>query len=230
MSIIDNANHNVVTYDGKNKPFTGQRLAKVTWKTNNDKNSQWFNIKRESKCVSLPVVAVADITNNIAALSPHLIAYLHGVQDKMVREMLDAGNNVVSISTDSIGIPAILEYLESSDESGRLTKESVAAWFDSTVSDNLAMVISEKLGIGTDNNVPVTDAQSAKVLEVVSAFKGKIAALAGGKTSYEPKVCKSLLNALAVAPADDALAVRFTARLNKMIEESEKMVDLMDLL
>ncbi len=226
MSIIDTLNHSVVTYDGKNKPFTGQRLSKVTWKTNNDKNSPYFNIKRESKCVSLPMVTVDMVTANITALSPHLISYLHGVQDKMVREMLDAGNNVVSISTESIGIPAILEYLESSDESGRLTKESVATWFDSTVSENLALLISEKLGIGED----VTDAQSNKVLEVVAAFKGKIAALAGGKTSYEPKVCKSLLNALSVAPADDVLAVRFTARLNKMVEESEKMVDLMDLL
>lgn len=227
MSIIDTANHSVVTYDGKNKPFTGQRLSKVTWKTCTDKSSQWFNIKRESKCVSLPPVLVADITANIAALSPHLIGFLHGVQDKMVREMLDAGNNVVSISTEAVSIGAIVEYLESSDESGRLTKESVGTWFDAVVSDNLAMMIGEKLGVGE----VVTDAQSAKVLEVVSAFKGKIAALAGGKTSYEPKVCKSLINALGlVAPEGDALATRFTKRLEKMIEESEKQVDLMDLL
>lgn len=226
MSIIDNLNHSVVTYDGKNKPFTGQRLSKVTWKTNNDKNSPYYNIKRESKCVSLPMVAVADITANLTALSPHLVAYLHGVQDKMVREMLDSQNNCVSIGTNDISIPAILEYLESSDESGRLTKESVGMWFDSTVSESLAMLLSEKLGI---SDTP-TDAQSNKVLEVVSAFKTKIAALAGGKTSYEPKVCKSLINALAVAPSDDALVVRFSARLNKMIEESEKQVDLMDLL
>jgi hypothetical protein len=225
MSIIDNLNHSVVTYDGKNKPFTGQRLSKVTWKTCNDKNSPYFNIKRESKCVSLPVLVAQNIEDNMHALAPHLISYLHGVQDKMVREMLDAGNNVVSISTDSISIPAILEYLESSDESGRLTKESVGAWFDSTLADQLAMLLGEKLGV---SEIP-TDSESAKVLEAVGAFKVKIAALAGGKTSYEPKVCKSLINALGLV-AGDVLASRFVARLNKMVEESEKQVDLMDLL
>lgn len=226
MSIIDTLNHSVVTYDGKNKPFTGQRLAKVTWKTNNDKTSAYYNIKRESKCVSLPVVASAELVANITALSPHLVAYLHSVQDKMVREMLDSQNNCVSISTQDISIPAIIEYLEGSDESGRLTKESVAAWFDSTVADSLSLLLAEKLGI---SDVP-TDAESAKVLEVVGAFKSKIAALAGGKTSYEPKVCKSLINALAVVGSDDALAVRFTSRLQKMVAESEKQVELMDLL
>ncbi len=227
MSIIDKAQNTVVTYDPKvSKPFTGQRLSKVTWKTNNDKNSQWFNIKRESKCVSLPVVTGAEIADNLVALTPHLVNYLHSVQDKIVRETLDAGNNVVSISTSSVSIAAICEYLESSDESGRLTKESVGVWFDQVVQDQLAVLLSEKLGISA---VP-TDAESAKVLEVVTAFKGKITALAGGKTSYEPKVCKSLLNALAVAPADDALVVRFTARLQKMVEESEKQVGLMELL
>jgi hypothetical protein len=225
MSIIDTLNHSVVTYDGKNKPFTGQRLSKVTWKTCNDKNSPYFNIKRESKCVSLPVLVAQNIEDNMHALAPHLISYLHGVQDKMVREMLDAGNNVVSISTSDISIPAILEYLESSDESGRLTKESVGAWFDSTLADQLAMLLGEKLGV---SEVP-TDSESAKVLEAVGAFKVKIAALAGGKTSYEPKVCKSLINALGLV-AGDVLATRFVARLNKMVEESEKQVDLMDLL
>lgn len=226
MSIIDNANHSVITYTGKEKPFTGQRLSKVTWKTNTDKDSPYYNIKRESKCVSLPVIGSTDIADNIVALTPHIASYLHGVQDKMVRELLEAGSNVVSVATSDVSVASIIEYLESSDESGRLTKDSVAAWFDSTVADNLAMLIGEKLGV---SNVP-TDSESAKVMEVVTAFKGKIAALAGGKTQYEPKVCKSLLNAIALVPAGDALAVRFTARLEKMIVEGEKQVDLMELL
>ena len=226
MSIIDNANHSVITYTGKEKPFTGQRLSKVTWKTNTDKDSPYYNIKRESKCVSLPVITAQNIEDNMHALAPHIASYLHGVQDKMVRELLEAGSNVVSIATNDVSVASIIEYLESSDESGRLTKDSVAAWFDSTVSEPLAMLIGTKLGVSE----AITDAESAKVMEVVTAFKGKIAALAGGKTSYEPKVCKSLLNALSLVEGNDALAVRFTARLNKMIEDASKQVDLMDLL
>lgn len=227
MSIIDTLNHSVVTYDPKtSKAFPGQRLSKVTWKTCNDKNSAYYNIKRESKCVSLPALVVSDVSDNLVVLAPHIIQFLSGVQDKMVREMLDAGGNVVSISTASVSVAAICEYLESSDESGRLTKESVGVWFDAVVADNLAVLLSEKLGV---SEVP-TDSESNKVLAAVSAFKGKVAALAGGKTSYEPKVCKSLLNAIALAPSDDVLAARFTRRLEKMIEDASKEVDLMELL
>lgn len=217
MSIISQAAHTVTNYDGKNKAFTGQRLAKFTWKTVTDKNSAMYNIKRDSKCVSLPVVTGAEISSNLAALTPHITNFLHGVQDKIVREILESGNDVRHVSNESISIAAICEYLDASDESGRLTKESVIGWFNDTLSDNLAVALSVKLGV---SDVP-TDAESAKILAVVGAFKDKIAALAGGKTAYAPQICTSLLSALELAPAGDVLAVRFTARLNKMIEDSK---------
>lgn len=217
MSIIDNAAHTVSSYDGKNKAFTGQRLAKFTWKTVQDKNSPLYNVKRDSKCVSLPLVTGDDIASNLLALMPHVQSYLHGVQDKIIREQLEAGSNVLHITSESVSVAAICEYLESSDESGRMTKETVGAWFDETVSEQLALALALKLGV---SEVP-TDAESAKILAVVDAFKSKIASLAGGKTAYEPKVCTSLISALELAPAGDVLAVRFTTRLNKMIADSK---------
>lgn len=225
MSIIDNAGHSVVTYDGKNKPFTGQRLAKFSWKTVTDKTSSMYNIKRDSKCVSLPTLKDTDIASNLVALTPHIASYLHSVQDKMIREMLEA-SNVSTVRSEDITVAAICEWLDGNDESGRLTKESVANWFDASVAEMLAMTLSEKLGV---SEVP-TDAESAKIIAVVEAFKGKIAALAGGKTSYEPRVCKSLISALELAPAGDALAARFTARLGKMIADSVANEALIDLL
>ncbi len=216
MSIIDNAGHTVVTHDGKNKAFAGQRLAKFSWKTNNVPGHELYGIKRDSKCVSLPMIAGADIAANLAALTPAITSFLHGVQDKMVREMLEVGNNVLHVTTESISIAAICEWLEGNDESGRLTKESVASWFDSEVSDNLAIALAAKLGV---SEVP-TDAESQKIMDVVAAFKGKISSLAGGKTSYEPKISRSLISALELAPSGDALASRFIGRLEKMIAAS----------
>jgi hypothetical protein len=225
MSVIDNLNHSVVSYDPKStKAFTGQRLSKVTYKTITDKNSEFYGIKRDSKCVSLPLVQVADVVANIASLAPAVVEYLHSVQDKIVRERVDAG--ATSISMQEISIAACIEWLESNSESGRLTKEVVASWFDETISDQLTVTLAEKLGV---SEVP-TDAESAKILAVVEAFKSKVASLAGGKTSFEPKVCKSLVNALALAPAGDVLATRFTTRLNKMIAEAEAGADLLALL
>ena len=224
MSIIDTSGHTVVSYDPKSsKPFTGQRLAKFSWKTVTDKSNAMYGIKRDSKCVSLPVITDDAIATNIVALSPAIANFLHGVQDKMIREMLEVGNNISTVTTESISIAAICDWLEESDESGRLTKESVGTWFDAEVAESLALALSDRLGV---SDVPTT-AESDKIMSVVAAFKGKIAALAGGKTSYEPKVCKSLISALELVPAGDALATRFVGRLNKMIVDSMKDEDLL---
>lgn len=225
MSIIDTAAHSVVTYDPKSsKPFTGQRLSKVTYKTITDKANALYGVKRESKCVSLPLITAKEVESNIIALTPHFIEFLHGVQDKIVRERVDEGAK--HITTDEVSIAGCVEWLESNNESGRLTKESVAAWFQETIAESLAVTLAERLGV---SDVP-SDEESNKILAVVEAFKGKVSSLAGGKTAYEPKVCKSLITALELAPAGDALAVRFTTRLTKMIEESSKNQDLLDLL
>lgn len=225
MSVIDTLAHSIVDYDPKaSKPFTGQRLSKVTYKTVTNKDDPMFGIKRPSKCVSLPLVKQEDVIANINALAPAVAEYLQTIQDKIVRERVDA--NAAHITMEEISIAGCIEWLESNSESGRLTKESVASWFSETIEENLAVVLADKLGI---SDTP-TDAESNKILAVVEQFKGKISSLAGGKTSYEPKICKSLINALELAPAGDILATRFTARLNKMIEESKAGEDLLSLL
>jgi hypothetical protein len=225
MSIIDTLNHSVVTYDPKSsKAFTGQRLSKVTYKTVTNKDDPLFGIKRDSKCVSLPVFAPAEVVAQAAALAPYVVEYLQTVQDKIVRERIDAGAG--SISMAEISIAGCIEWLDSNSESGRLTKETVSTWFAETIAEPLAVTLADRLGV---SSTP-TDAESTKILAVVEAFKGKVASLAGGKTAYEPKICKSLISALELAPAGDVLATRFTARLNKMIEESKAGEELLSLL
>lgn len=225
MSIIDTAGHSVVAYvAGTTKPFSGQRLSKVTYKTITDKDSAMYGIKRDSKCVSLPPVASNDVIANVQILAPVIAEYLQTVQDKIVRERIDCG--AASISVQEISIAACIEWLDSNNESGRITKDSVNQWFDTEISDNLAMVLAEKLGVSA---VP-TDAESKQVELVLSTFRDKISSLAGGKTSYEPKLCTSLLKVLELAPSGDAMASRFVVRLNKMIADNSANSSLMDLL
>jgi hypothetical protein len=226
MSIIDNANHSVVPYiSGTTKPFTGQRLITITYKTVTDKNSALFNIKRDSKCVSVPMIAAEEITSNLQALIPHIRAMLEDTQKAIVREMIDS-RNVSSVNVDDISIASCVEYLESSDnEGGRLTKESVGVWFDSNVADMLAIAIADKLGV---SNVP-TQQESDKVLATIAAFKGNITALAGGKTSYPAAIASKLKQAIELgAPAGDVIASKFVARLDKMI--ATPAVNLLDCL
>ena len=225
MSIIDTVAHSVVAYDPKaSKPFTGQRLSKVTFKTVTDKESALCGIKRESKCVSLPVIKSDDVVSNIVILAPAISEYLMSVQDKIVRERVEA--NAAHITREEMSITAIVDWLESNNESGRLTKESVGQWFVDNIECELAVRLAEKLGV---SDVP-TEQENKQIMAVVSTFKDKVSSLAGGKTSYEPKLCESLIKAISFAPAGDALAARFTARLEKMIAESKVGINLMDVL
>lgn len=225
MSAISTSASSVLKYDPKSsKPFTGQRLSKVTFKTVTDKSSELFGVKRESKCVSLEPVSVSDVIENVVVLAPAVVEFLHGVQDKIVRERVEAGAS--SISMQEVSIAACVEWLETQDESGRLTKESVGVWFATEIEESLAMLLAERLGV---SETPTAE-QSAQVLKVVGSFKDKVSALAGGKTAYEPTLCESLKKVLALAPAGDVLASRFTARLDKMLEASKANADLMDLL
>lgn len=217
MSIIDTANHSVVSYvSGVTKPFTGQKLIVVTYKTVTDKLSALYNIKRESKCVSVPVIADDDITGNIDVLIPHIRGMLENVQKAIVRDMLDTGN-ILSIPTESISIAECISYLESSDESGRLTKESVGNWFDSNIADMLAIALADKLGVSENN----TAEESKKVFDIIAAFRGNISSMAGGKTSFPAQVAKQLKKALELAPSNDVIASRFMVRIDKMIENKE---------
>jgi hypothetical protein len=226
MSIVDTNTNTVVAYtSGQTKPMHGQRLASFNWKTSTDKDSLWFGLKRASKAVSVPVIADEVITSNLPLLIPHVRSYLAGVQDKIIRAAMETNDNLLHITNESIGIAAILEYLEDSDESGRLTKESVAAWFDASIADNLMVALGEKMGAGEEP----TAAQSKQCEALVSQFKAKIAALAGGKTSYPQKLAMSLQKVVNLAPSDDVLAVRFSNRLQKMIDANES-VELYDAL
>lgn len=227
MSIIDNTNNSVVAYTtGVTKAFTGQRLSTVNYRINTDKNSADFNIKKPSVCVSLPPISVTDIMANIALLTPAIIDFLQGTQDKMIRSLIDAGSK--SIGNADININSIIEYLGDSNGGERLTKDSIGNWFDNGIADKLMLVLASKLGIDEDSEP--TDKQSKQIELITTEYKNKFSALAGGKTSYEIALCESLKKALLLAGDDDILAVKFTAKLDKMIAESGKNSQLFDLL
>ncbi len=226
MSVIDTTNNTITSYvSGTTKPLNGQRLASFNWKIGTNKDSLWFGIKRESKAVSIPQIAATEIAQNLSLLTPHIIGFLAGVQDKIIRAALEANDSLLHVSNESIGIAAILEYLEDSDESGRLTKESVGVWFDGTIADSLSIALADKMGISENP----TDAQDAQIAALCAQFRTKITGLAGGKTSYPVKLAQSLQKVIALAPSEDVLGVRFNARLQKMIEVTES-VDLYDAL
>lgn len=205
MSNISNV-HNITGYvSGTTKPFAGQRLATVTYKV--DKKT---GIKPDSVCASVPMVATNELTANLNAFIPHIQALVERTQDSIIRTLHESKCSVVS--DEAISIAAVLEYLNETASGGRLTKAMVCEWFDNEIADNLAVALATKLGV---SETP-TNEQSQYIETMLSSFKNSIGALSAGATKYDPATCGQLIKALSFAPADDALAVRFIARLETM--------------
>ncbi len=220
MSNIDTNTNTVTPYvSGTTKPLSGQRLASFNWKIGtNEKDTKWFGIKRASKAVSVPVIADEAIVGNIELLVPHIRSFIEGVQDKIIRDLLDKNPDTLHVANVDIDMSACLEYLENSDSSGRLTKESVAAWFDTAIADSLMLALAAKMGPSSDT---FTGAKQIKAL--TNEFKNKISALAGGKTFYPVKLAESLKKVIDLAPEGDVLGARFSVRLEKMIAASTEL-------
>lgn len=212
MSVFTGS-HPVVSYvSGVTVPVgPSQRLSKVLFKLDRE-----TKVKRQNMAVSIPVISSDAILDAIDVLIPHFRGYLEGVQDSIVREIVVAGSGMVS--DDDISMAAILEYLESSNESGRMTKESIGAWFSASMEVSLAAAFAEKLGV---SEIP-TDAESEKVMAAVSSYGSKFQMLAGGKTSFDPAVAVKLLGAMDSCGigsdcSDGGIGAKFRVRLNKMV-------------
>lgn len=214
MSIVSNT-HNICILDKSTKAFQGQRLSKHSWKTTKE------GIKPESKAVSIPLITAAEIEQAGDALTNHLIAYLETVQDAMIKEMIVNGKTEVNDA--QISIAAITEYLDSESSGGRLTKEDAAKWFKSTLEDNIALALAEKLGVSEQP----TQTESEQIYKIVKEFEDKVSGLAGGKTSYPIEVAKAVQKALDfVEDKEDPIYVRFSKRLEKMQEvKSTSLLD-----
>lgn len=205
MSIISNV-HTVVDYDTKkSSAFNGQRLSKITYKT--DKES---GVKKQSKCVSVPIITGEQVLESLVILSPAITEYLSSVQDTMVRARIDAGAS--EITDADISLTAIAGFLESESTGGRLTKEFIAGWFDTSIADSLSLALAEKLGIGDI----VSEADNVKITASIAAYRDKLSALAGGKTVYPAELADKLLKALSFAADGDEIAGKFVIRLEKM--------------
>lgn len=217
MSIINEAAHNVTSYiSGSTKAFIGQRLSVVSYKTVQDKESAYFGIKKESKAVSIPKLSSAVVQESIDALMPIIIDTLEGLQDKVIRKQVDEGK--AFITAESISIAALVEQWNSVGTDGeRITKDSVKAWFDSNIAEVLMITLSDRMGISTE---APSNAESQRIEMITASYREKISSLAGGKTSFEPKLAESIVKALKLAGDDDKLAVRFIARCEKMIAEN----------
>lgn len=213
------ASHLVTKFEsGKSEALTGQRLAKVKYKTTAKQVAKFPNI-----CASVPFISASDIMAYDAQLIPHIRALLETAQDGILRSLYESSDGTLSQVQDSeLSIPECIKYLEAESQGSRLTKEIISAWFDSSVKDYLFVIIGEKLRYDMESG-SITTEQELTINKHLNGYRGLYESLAGGKTILQPVQISSLNKVLELIDSSeigDKLKNRLDGMLNKpKIEE-----------
>ena len=220
MSNVSNV-HDVVPFvAGKTAPLTGQRLAKVGYKTT-AKNPAKF----ASVAVSVPQINPAHIQENLTALLPYIGTMLEETQDKVIRSLYESKDGKLTQVTDAdISVQACIAFLESEAAGDRLKKEHIEAWFDRVCKDNTFTLIAEKLGFTGDD---LTAEQVAVVDRHVKTYRDILSMLAGGRTVLTPVQIRSCKTVIEVSEDDSGIGQKLIARLNAL--ESPKTAEFLEL-
>lgn len=222
MSNVSNR-HSVVPFkSGESKALSGQRLAKVGYKS-----SKQNPAKFPSVCASVPRIADEMIEENVSRLKDHFRGFLETAQDGIFKSLYESrGGNMDAITDEDISIDAIIGFLEAESTGGRLTKELVYSWFDMQANDAVIAVISDKLGFPEQMN----EDQMEVVSKHRNAYREVFASLSGGKTMLNAKQINGLRTVLELIEPESDVQVKLTKRINAIEEELNKVNELADLL
>lgn len=220
MSNVSNV-HDVVPFvAGKTNALTGQRLAKVGYKTT-AKNPAKF----ASVAVSVPQIDPAEIRNNLDALLPYIGTMLENVQDSVIRNLYESKDGKLTQVLDSdISVQACIAYLESEAAGDRLKKEHIESWFDRVCAENTFTLIAEKLGYSGDD---LTEDQVAAVEKHVKVYRDILSMLSGGRTVLTPVQIKSCRTVIEVSEDESGIGQKLLARLKAM--ETPKVAEMLEL-
>lgn len=219
MSNISNR-HTVTKFvAGESKPLSGQRLARVGYKTTHKTPAKYPSI-----CASVPQINPEHILGNVTKLLPYICTMLEETQDKILRSLYESSDGTLqAVTDDDISVEQCVAYLAAEAAGTRLTTELVEAWFDAQVSDNLVVVVATKLGYSdlTPENLPT-------VQKHVKVYRALLSSLAGGKTVLTPTQIQGCKRALEVSSVDDETSRKLNARLTAL-EAKPKMEELLEL-
>lgn len=188
--------HDVIVYNGKQRPNAGERLSVVTFKTPSDKKDDPSYKRPDARCVSLPKLQLSVIPQ---ILSDALQQCLEDLQDAVVRKIvvaaLDEGKNVITVHDSQIGFEAIAEYAKEQAAGGKLNKELIEDWFDAEVADKLTLSLATALKVG-ENPTPE---QEKKIADAVTMYRDVFKSFSAPKAGVSPRIAAQMKKALDLA-------------------------------
>jgi hypothetical protein len=215
MSNVSNV-HDVIPFvAGKTSALTGQRLAKVGYKST-AKNPAKF----PSVAVSVPFLSDDSIRESMDSLLPYIKGMVEKTQDDVIRSLYESKDGSLKIVQDhEISVQACIAFLESEAAGDRIKKEHIESWFDRVCAENVFTLIAEKLGFTGDS---LTPEQESTVQKHVKVYRDILSMLAGGRTILTPVQIKSCKTVIDVSEDDSGIGTKLMQRLTAM--ESPKPV------
>lgn len=222
MSNISSVHDIVPFVAGKTEALTGQRLAKIGYKTTT-KNPAKF----KSVAVSVPHIDPDDILNNVRALLPYIGSLLEETQDKVIRALYESKDgNLKTVQDHEISLQACISYLEAEAAGERLKKEHIESWFDRVCADNVFTLVAEKLGYGDSDEL--TPEQTATVNKHVKTYRDILSMLSGGNVKLTPVQIKSCKTVIDISEDDSGIGQKLMSRLVNM-EKPPKVTEFLEL-
>jgi len=195
----------------------GSRIIKCLYQTNPKTGKK----AQENSYVRVPTKHLTEehIVSRIADLTPYFLAYLQELENKEIQDNHRKGGLTVYCS--GLSLDKIIERLEESSTSSRLSKDKIESWFTDIIEPTLATKFAAKLGL-TENS---SEADFLKLETVLAAYKGKFSQLANPKAFIQEADCVALIGVINACGAEsNLLGSRFISRLTNMSKKSEEVL------
>ena len=224
MSVVSNTHALIPFISGKSQPFAGQRLVKVTCKQT-DKMTKAGITALPSVCASVPVLLLDDVKQRSDALLPHLLTFLEGTQDAIVRSLYEDSKGVrKDVRQEEIDLPACLSFLAAKEAGSRLSGDTIKAWFESGMAKDISVaIIGDALKYGEPDGW--SEEQAATVAKHVGVYCEVFQMLAGknlNRASFGDKQWNRLTQILSMIleeSPEDTFAQRLSDRMAVIAKE-----------
>ena len=207
MSVISNI-HTAIVYEAKgaNKTtaYNGQRLVVTIAKA--DKEGNYGEHLQQTMATSIPTLESNGIDWTNSRIQSACVEYFQTVQNSIVATALKSGAKTVT--TEQLEQSAILSYLESESTGDKWDSARIAAWFNDSLAEQ---IFAAQISKGIAEDIAVQN---------MTAYGKKFAGTFSSKAAISRKLALLLQKALVLADKNDAVAKRFTGRIDKVLIDS----------
>lgn len=211
--------HDVIVYNGKQRPEQGERLCVIAFKTPSDKKDDPSYKRPDARCVSVPKLSIS-VTPQI--LQDALLSALEDLQDSVIRKIvvdaLDEGKNVITVHDSQISFEAIADYAKEQAAGGKINKELIEDWFDASIADRLTVALAAAMKYEPEKGaLPEVE---KKLADAVTGYKKVFMQFSAPRAGVSQKVANQVKKALDLAENKEdrvykALALKVAAALEQ---------------